>query len=427
MSAGHYRYVLVGAGPASGAAALAIRRRDPEGSLVIVGLEVHRPYRRPALSRQLLRADARGHDFFTLDEQWLIANHVELRTGQRVAQLDLTHRAVILESGQALAFEHLLLATGASPRPVNIPGANLPGVYYLRRIEDADRLHHALERARTQGRPHAEGRGRAVVLGADMLGLALAATLRDAGLAVALVFAGPYLLSPHGGAALHRFLQAHLERRGLAIHAGVAATRIEGDGRAQRVVLSSGVLLECDLVAPALGIVPNKELLRGTSIRAEQHILVDDQCRTSVPDVYAAGDVAAVFDPAMGKYRPLEHWDSALESGSIAGRNMAGQEAHYAGIAHYELTALGAHIEVWGEGRHIQRRLVRGNTAVEAADFIELGLDAQGQVVLAVAVNHTGDEARLAEMVRQRESVLGREEALQDASRPLWGESASFG
>src|SRR6476661_2329090 len=157
MSDLHVRYLLVGGGVASSAAAGAIRQRDREGSLLLVGQEINRPYQRTALSgRYLLRRVSRD-SLFMMPPDWYERNGVALRTGTRVSHLDTARQAAILGSGEEVSYDRLLLATGATPRPLEIPGSRLPNLYYLRTLEDADRLHHAVETAKLNGRRHERG------------------------------------------------------------------------------------------------------------------------------------------------------------------------------------------------------------------------------------------------------------------------------
>src|SRR5439155_18103535 len=165
MSDLHVRYLLVGGGVASSAAAAAIRRRDREGSVLLIGQEINRPYQRTPLSGDYLLRQMTRDALFSMPADWHEASGVALRTGTRVSHLDTARQAVILGSGEEVSYDRLLLATGASPRPLEIPGSRLPGLFYLRTLEDADRLYHAVETAKRTGRRHERGRGVAAVIG----------------------------------------------------------------------------------------------------------------------------------------------------------------------------------------------------------------------------------------------------------------------
>src|SRR5205814_98221 len=167
------------------------------------------------------------------------------------------------------------------------------------------------------------------------------------------------------GEATGRFLTRYLENRGVVVHTHSLTERLEGDGRVQRAVLNDGNSITCDFAVAAVGIMVNRELLRATPIAAEKAILVDDHCRTSIPDIYAAGDCAAVFDPLFDKHRLIDHWDNARVTGAIAGANMAGDESvKYDGVNSFDSQVFDLTLQAFGEGRLVDRRLVRGTPNV---------------------------------------------------------------
>jgi NADPH-dependent 2,4-dienoyl-CoA reductase/sulfur reductase-like enzyme len=415
----HVKYLLVGGGLASSAAAQAIRERDAQGSLLIVGQEVNRPYHRPPLSKDYLRRESSREQIGTVPAEWFAQNNVTLRTGRRAARLDTGRKTVTLDDGEEIVFDRLLIATGAAPAPLEIPGADLPNVYYVRTIEDVDRLHHAIDKAKNEGQPHARGRGRAAVIGGGFLGVELAASLTTMGLSVDLICGSEYPWHRFAGEATGKFLVRYLESHGVKVHVGTRPQRLDGDGRVQRVVLSDSLSIPCDFVVPAVGIIIPRELLRGTPIAAEKAILVDDHCRTNVPDIYAAGDCAAVFDPLFGKHRILDHWDNANVTGAIAGANMAGDDVPYRAVNNFFSDVFTLTINAWGEARLVDRRVIRGTPNIEAPDFVEIGIGSDGRIAQIVSIGHTGEDDVLRELVARRLQVDGNSERLKDPSTPL--------
>src|SRR5688572_12555251 len=303
MSDLHVKYLLVGGGLASSAAAQAIRAADREGSVLLVGQEINRPYRRSALSGDYLLRRVSRDALFTLPADWLERNRVALRTGRRVSHIDTGRQAATLDSGEEVSFDRMLLATGAVPKALEVPGARLPNLFYFRAVEDADRIHHAVEKAKTEGRVHERGRGRVTVIGGGTLGVALATTFTMLGLGVDLAVAQDRPFHRFAGETGGRLLAHHLQKHGVAVHLSAPALRLEGDGRVQRVVLADGQTIPCDFAVAAVGALPNKELLRATPIEAGKSILVDEHCRTNVPSIFAAGDCAAILDSRFGKHR----------------------------------------------------------------------------------------------------------------------------
>ena len=419
MSNLHVKYLLIGGGLASSAAAEAIRASDREGRVLLVGQEINRPYRRTLLSSAYLLREASRDALFTHPAAWYEGNGVELRTGRRVAHLDTARHAAILNSGEEISYDTALLATGATPKALEVPGARLPNLYYLRTIEDADRLHNAIDKARREGRGHDKGRGRAVVIGGGVLGVELAATFTGLGLAVDLVVAHPHPWSRFAGENAGRLIAAHLQRNGVTVHLSSPARRLEGDGRVQRVVAGDDQrVLPCDFAVAAVGVAANKELLRGTPIEAGKAILVDEQCRTSVPNVFAAGDCASVFDAVFGKHRGLAYWDDAAGTGSLAGLNMAGGRERYVSTGSSSTQIFGLQVGVWGEARLIHRRVVRGTPSAESPQLVEFGVAADGRLAHVLSIG-AGQETVLAQLVARRTHIDGNEETLRDPSVPL--------
>ncbi len=425
MSHLHVKYLLAGGGLASSSAAAAIREIDFEGSILLVGQEINRPYHRPPLSKQYLRRETTRAALSTVPVGWFAEHRVELRTGRRVAQLDTARQTVMLDNGEEITYDRLLIATGAAPAPLAVPGADLPNVFYLRTIEDADRLNNAIDKAKREGRPNSlGGRGRAVVVGAGLLGVELAGSLTQLGMAVDLV-ASTRPWDRFAGEATGRFLSLYLQRHGVTVHPGTRPVQIEGDGRVQRVVLDDGTAgstsptIDCDFLIAAVGAKVNKGLVRNSPIAAERAILVDAHCRTSVENVYAAGDCAAVFDPLFGKYRTAEHWDNAVATGRLAGRNMAGTNDACAEMNCFSTRVFDLDVKAWGESRLVDRRLLRGSPGLDSPVFAEIGIAADGRVAQVLAVGAVRETEALRELVQRRFAVEGSEEMLKDPSTDL--------
>lgn len=444
MTVLHVKYLLAGGGAASTAAAKAIRSLDADGSMLVVGQEVHRAYLRPELSRRYLRKELTRDSLYLDGPEWFHDHHVDLRTGRKVSRIDPPRSTATLDSGEEVTYDHLLIATGAAAAPLPVPGAQLPNLFYLRTLDDAELLRHAVEKAHREGRPHAAtnatlpvGRGKAVVVGAGLLGVEVAASLRQLGLAVDLVCGRPHPWAKQAGDATGRFAAGVLARAGVTLHANRRPIRLEGDGRVQRVVLDdpAGTVLDCDLAVACVGAAPNKELLRNTTISAGKAILADGFGRTSVPNVYAAGDCCAVLDPRFGKHRWLEHWDGALATAAHAGRNMAsggtGRPAElFDALPGFGTEVFGVAMRGWGEPRLVDRRLIRGrvngnggmngaNVKGDHPGFAEIGIAQDGRVAQVLVVGDVPEAEALRRLVLDRADVTGREDALRDPAVPV--------
>jgi NADPH-dependent 2,4-dienoyl-CoA reductase/sulfur reductase-like enzyme len=415
----HVKYLLVGGGLASCSAAKAIRERDADGPVLLVGQEITRPYHRPALSKTFLRREAARESLFVVPPGWFNVRHIDLRTGRRVARLDTARRSAALDNGEEVSFDTMLLATGAVPAPLKVPGADLPNLFGLRTFEDASLLHHAIDQAKAGGRPHARGRGRVAVIGAGVLGVELAGSFTQMGLAVDLIEQEAHPWHRFVGEATGNFLSRFLEKHGVTVHAKSHLQRLDGDGRVQRAIVAGPAdtgaqVYPCDFAVTAIGSMTNRELLRGTPLAAEKALLVDDHCRTNVPGIYAAGDCCTILDPLFGKYRWIDHWENASLTGAIAGSNMAGANVRYDVVSHFSAEVFGLQTKVWGEARVVDRRLLRGTPNIEAPDFVEIGIAADGKVAQVVSVGHPGEDDAMRELVARRLLVDGNEEMLKD-------------
>ena len=299
--------------------------------------------------------------------------------------------AVTLDNGRDISYDRLLLATGCSATRLAIPGATLPNLFYVRTLDDVERIGHAIDQARAEGRAHANGRGQVAVIGGGVLGVELAGTITSMGLAVHLITGPEHPWHRFAGDPAGRFVTRYLQRHGIEVFNGQRAVALEGDGRVQRVVLNDGQSILCDFAVAAVGAVANRDLLRNTPLPAEKAILVNDHCQTIDEHVYAAGDCAAVFDPLFGKHRIIDNHANAVFSGNLAGTNMAGGDARYDVVNSYTTRVLSLTATVFGEPRLVDRRIVRGSTAGDTANFAEIGIAGDGRIaaVLAVVMTRT--------------------------------------
>ncbi len=310
-------YVIVGAGLAGAKAAETLRAEGFDGRIHLIGDEPERPYERPPLSKGVLLGDAERDSVFVHDEGWYAEHDVELRTGTAAVALHLSDHVVELAGGERLPFDKALLATGSSPRRLDVAGADLDGVYYLRRLGDSDALRSAL----------AGGGRRVVVIGGGWIGLETAAASRVLGNEVTVVEPGPTVLRAALGDDLGaRFAGLHREH-GVRLLLGEGVASIEGAGGVvAAAVTTSGERLPADVVVVGVGARPNTALAEAAGLDVDNGIQVDASLRTSHPDVFAAGDVANAIHPLLARRLRVEHWANALHGGPLAARAMLGQD-----------------------------------------------------------------------------------------------------
>ena len=419
MSLLHVKYLLIGGGVASSEAARAIRARDARGDLLLLGQEINRPYFRKPLSRQFLLGKLPRAELFTVSSDWCVEHDVQLRTGRRVAHIDVSRSTVQVDNGEEFSFDRLLIATGATPNALRMPGADLANLFYLRTISDAEALIHAADKARKEGRAHEKGRGRAAVIGGGTLGVEIASSLVDAGLSVDLILSRSHPWNRIVGEATGRCLALFLQNRGVHIHADAPAIRVEGDGRVQSVALADGTSVACDFAVAAVGVHANKDILRSSPIAAETAILVNDHCATSVPNIYAAGDCAAMKDDLFGKHRVPGPTDTAAATGQIAGANLAGADLRFDGLSEFDSQIFGLEIHGWGEAKLVYRRVIRGSPNADSPNFVEFGIAEDGRLAQIIAVGPCSSDRQLPELLRQRPKINGNEQRLGDPTVPL--------
>jgi 3-phenylpropionate/trans-cinnamate dioxygenase ferredoxin reductase subunit len=312
-------FVIAGAGLAAAKAAETLRTEGFTGRVVLLGEERHAPYERPPLSKGYLLGTQERDVAFVHPPAWYDEQGIELRRACRVEDVDPANQNVMLAGDHILHYDELLLATGAVPRRLDVPGADLAGVAYLRTMDDSDALRAAL----------VDGT-RVAVIGAGWIGLEVTAAARQRGCAVTLVERDTQplrqVLGDEMGAAFADLHRAH----GVDLRLGTGVREIVGDGgRVSAVALSSGETVPADVVVVGIGVIPSVELAERAGLMIDNGVLVDARLRTSDPHIYAVGDIANVDHPTIGRRVRVEHWATALHTGPAAARAMLGQDVVY--------------------------------------------------------------------------------------------------
>ena len=345
-------FVIVGAALAGAKAAETLRTQGFDGRVVLIGEETERPYQRPLLSKDYLRGDKPAAKLYVHDEGFYADHNIELLTGTRVASVDPGAHEVTLADGSRMPYSRLLLSTGAAPRRLELPGTDLPGVRYLREMADSDALRAAITAA-----------SRVVVIGAGWIGSEVAASARQLGAEVSIVApeAVPLerVLGPEVG-GVYRDLHAE---HGVDLHLSTQVESIVGGDAAQGVRTADGLVIEGDLVVVGVGASPRDELARDAGLTLANGIVVDEFLRTSAPDVFAAGDVAATWNPMYNQRIRMEHWANALNQGQTAARNMLGQDTAYAKLPYFYSDQYDFGMEYNGYAAGWDRVVLRGDPA----------------------------------------------------------------
>ena len=314
------RYVIIGNGAGGVTGADTIRRLDPEGTITIVSDE-EVPFYSRLLLADFIAGAVSEEELFLWTKDSYAALGIELLLGSTVVRLEPEEKRVLLADDQALNYDRLLIATGASPMLPEVEGLEGPGVFSLRSIKNAREIVAASQN--TEG---------AVVIGGGLIGLHTAFGLQARGLAVAVVEMLPHVLPQQLDPKAGDVLGEAIEAKGVQLILGQTVEKmVRGDGRVKGVVLDDGQRVECGVVVVAVGVRPNIALAQEAGLEVGEGILVDNHLQTSLPDIYAAGDVAETIDPLTGQRTLSAVWPSAVEEGRVAGFNMAGEPREYEG------------------------------------------------------------------------------------------------
>lgn len=396
-------FVIIGAGLAGAKAAETLRGEGFDGRIVLIGDEPERPYERPPLSKDYLRGEVDREKTFVHDGDFYADQQIELHTATTARSIHPDQHAVFLDGSETLVYDRLLLATGAAPRRIGVPGADLPGVHTLRTLADADGIARALEPA-----------GDVVVIGVGWIGTEVAASARQLGHNVAMVAPGTVplerVLGPEVG-GIYRALHAD---HGVDLHLGSRVDSLQGRGRVEAVLLTDGARLPADLVVVAVGATPLVGLAADAGLTVADGIVVDAHLRTSAPDVFAAGDVAAAFHPDFGAHVRVEHWANALHQGPVAALNMLDIATPFTRLPYFFSDQYELGMEYSGYAPTWDGVVFRGEPA--AGEFIAFWM-ADGTVVAGMNANVWDVNEQIQQLVRDRSVVSP--ERLADIGIPL--------
>ena len=366
-------FVIVGASLAGAQAAETLRSEGFDGRVVLIGEEAQRPYERPLLSKEYLRGEKPAAKLFVHDEGFYADQDIELMTGTLVESVDPVAHHVALAGGDVMPYSKLLLSTGAVPRVLPIPGADLPGVRYLRQQGDSDTLRSEIPSA-----------SRVVIIGAGWIGSEIAASARQLGAQVSIVAPEAVPLERVLGVEVGGVYRDLHREHGVDLHLSTQVAEIVGTGTAQGVRTADGLVIEGNLVVVGVGAAPRDELARAAGLSVENGIVVDELLRTSAPDIFAAGDVAATWNARYHRRVRMEHWANALNQGQTAARNMLGQDTPYTKLPYFYSDQYDLGMEYHGYAAEWDRVVLRGDPA--GREFLAFWLK-DGRVLAGLNAN----------------------------------------
>ncbi len=384
------RIVIVGGGQAAGVAAASLREQGHAGEIVVFGEEPRGPYQRPPLSKNFLAGQMNVEQLQLKPARFYDERNIELRTGVRVASMDRAERSVRLDDGSRLEYGKLLLATGARPRRLAIPGAELAGVHYLRTVADVE----AIRRDMAPGK-------RLTIVGGGYIGLEAAAVAVKAGLAVTVLEAGARILNRVSGPMTAEFFAAEHRRQGVEIRCDACVEAIEGDTRVRSVRSTDGAIAS-DLVIIGVGIEPVVELAAAAGLACDNGIVVDEFTRTSDPKIHAAGDCTNHPNALLGRRLRLESVQNAIDQARAAAANLCGKAQAYAELPWFWSNQYDLRLQIAGLSQGYDDTLLRGDPAARTFSVMYL---ASGKLIAVDTVNAPRDHLAFRKLIASGGSV----------------------
>jgi 3-phenylpropionate/trans-cinnamate dioxygenase ferredoxin reductase subunit len=384
------RFVIVGAGLAGAKAAETLRDEGFSGRLILIGDEAERPYERPPLSKDYLRGETEDVPYVHA-ESFYREHEIELWRSTRVTGIEAGLHKLLLEGDRRLGYDRLLLTTGAVPRRLDVPGADLAGIHYLRTLADSRRIGKELDSTQ-----------HLAVIGSGWIGAEIAASARQKGCEVTMIERASLplerVLGPEVGQI---YLDIHRDH-GVEFLPETTLERFEGEGAVERILTRDGAVVDADLVVVGVGVAPRTGLVESAGLHVDNGVVVDERLESSRPGVFAAGDVANAHHPFYGRHIRVEHWANALKQGPVAARAMLGHDVAYEEIPYFFSDQYDVGMEYTGFATNWDDVVFRGD--VKGREFVAFWLDG-GRVVAAMNVNVWDVNEAIGALIRSREPV----------------------
>jgi len=377
------KYMILGGGMVAGYAAKELVERGLKpGELAIVSADSSLPYERPPLSKSFLAGKDTEAGIRINTEDFYREHGIDVRLRCAVGGVDAARRVLHLSSGEEHGFEKLIVATGAVAKTLDVPGGDLPGVYYLRSLEDSKRI-----------RAHAETAKRAVVIGSGFIGMEVASVLAQKGIATIMVLSQDRVWKQFFTPEMSRFFEGYYAKRGVEFIKQAKVTALQGASTVASVRLEDNRTVDCDLVVAGIGVRPAVDCFSGSGIQLSDGIMVNERLETNHRDIFAAGDVANYQDTLFGKRRRVEHWDNAVSQGQYCARALLGENAPFVHVPYFFSDVFDLSYEFWGDPSGADQIVARGDLG--GASFSVWWLQ-RGRVMAAFAMNRPDEERNAA-------------------------------
>jgi NADPH-dependent 2,4-dienoyl-CoA reductase/sulfur reductase-like enzyme len=399
------KIVILGGGMVAGYAAKQLVELGlPKGELTILSADNAVPYERPPLSKGFLAGKDSEDAIRINSEDFYNKQGIELRLGIEVAAVDVKQKRLMLKGHDDLWFQKLIIATGARPRSLNIPGSRLQKFFYLRSLNDSKNIRNAAEKVK-----------HAVVIGGGFIGMEVAAVFAQKGIEVAMILNDDRVFKRLFSPEMSRFFESYYTAKGVRLIKSMSVMEFRGDGVVNSAVLRDGRTIQCELVVAGIGVQPVTEVVTNTGLDVGDGISVDEYLQTTHPYVFAAGDVANYQDVLFGKRRRLEHWDNAVSQGQYCARSLMGDRTPFRHVPYFFSDVFDLSYEYWGDSSGADQVFHRGD--VSSKSFSVWWLHRQ-RVVAAFIMNRPDEERNTApHWIESGQRVIGTK--LTDVSQPI--------
>ncbi|ADB86190.1 NAD(P)/FAD-dependent oxidoreductase [Saccharolobus islandicus] len=397
-----YDYLIIGSGIAGYNALKELLQLKPNSKIIMVSSDKYYPYDRPPLSKDYLRGKLEKDMLFFESDDFYKRDNLEVILNKSVERIDTGSKEAILSDGNTISFNKALITTGGRPRKLNIPGSE--NALYLRTLDDSDKIREAASKSKN-----------ALIIGAGFIGVEVASSLTTLGVKTTVVEVMPYIWNTFVDEKVSRVIQQYLESKGISFILNDSLKEIQG----KNAMTSSGRRLETDMLLIAVGITPNVELAKESGIQVDNGIIVNEYLETSAKDIYAAGDIANIFDPREGRRKRIEHWNNAEYTGKLAARNMAGNREAYNFISSIWSDIFDIHIESAGETRNYDEYVIRGKFESQRPRFSVIYLKG-GTIKGYLAINRNVKEiVALNKLIQKQVEVSSKKDKLVEESFDL--------
>lgn len=399
-----YTYVILGGGVVAGYAAKEFVGQGVQPhELAIISVDSMPPYERPSLSKDFLTGES-DMDSIPINEASFYDQHkIDLHLNTKVERIDFHSRILYTSDNKEFGFGKLLIATGSGVQTLDLPEAHLPGIFYLRSIDDACQI-----------RKNAKKSQYAAVIGAGYIGMEVAAALTQQDIEPIVIFPEDRVMNQLFTPELSQFYQRYYEERGVSFKPQSKVTGFMGNGRVHGVTLNKDEHLPVDMVMAGVGVSPNVELFKHTELKLDDGILVNEYLETSIPHVYAAGDIAKYHDVLFDTYRQVEHWDNAVEQGQHAAHIMMGKREPFVKVPYFFSDAFDLSWEFWGDTTNASQVMHRGDMSKRSFSIWWVYNE---QLVAALVMNRPEERELVSEWIQKKEAVSSK--LLWDGQEPV--------